>query len=125
ENWAPCSARPWRTYRLGVGARRSVTKWFPTRLQASEQTESAPAIDCGLRDLNLEMALQLARKYARGHAPGSGAFPGRFRGGIRSHFEQASSDFLRPCPLAHRIRRARREHLRNSRSRPHNDEKRA
>jgi hypothetical protein len=103
ENWAPCSARAWRTYRQGVGERSSVTTRFPRRLQASEQTESAPAIDCGLRDLNLEMALQMARKDAREHARGSGVFPGRFPGRNLGAFEQMSSALSRPCALAHPI----------------------
>ena len=103
ENWAPCSARAWRTYRQEVGERSSVTTRFPTRLQASEQTESAPAIDCGLHDLDLEMALQLARKYAREHACGSGVFPRRFPGRKLGAFEQVSSALLRPCALARPI----------------------
>ena len=103
ENWAPCSARAWRTYRLGVGERSSVTTRFPTRLQAWERTESAPAIDCGLHDLDLEMALQLARKYAREHACGSGVFPRRFPGRKLGAFEQVSSALLRPCALARPI----------------------
>ena len=92
---------------------------------ALELEDVAPAIDCGITLLNRELALQLARKYAREHAHGSGAFPGQFVGVKLGGFEQDSSSASSPCALAHPILHAEAEHLRISRSRPHNDEKRA
>jgi hypothetical protein len=87
--------------------------------------ESAPAIDCGIAVLRLEMALQLARKYARECAPGSGVFPGQFGGASAGGFEQQSSAFTRPCALARPLSTQQRKHHRVSRSRPHNHEMRA